>query len=379
MNDETAGAVLRCPHDERCGACSLLGRPYSKQLALKRTRLMEVLGKTVSLPPPTFLETLPSPRFEGYRNRAKMAISTSRDRRSSLGYFARRTREVVDTPDCAVLVPELLETTRRLRRLLNGPQTFPYSLRHIDLRCGSDPTQQLLTLVVRAESPPRLPVEAIAEACPHIAGIGVNCNPSGGAQVLKGRIDPLLGVREVFVENGGLSMRVSAGSFFQVNLGLLPEIHRRMTKFLGKGDLLIDLYAGVGTHAFALRSQFRKILCVEGVRSSVADARSTIKDSRISNIEILASPVHRALRRIRSERPESIVLNPSRPGVESAVLETICTSKARRLAYLSCDPETLGRDLGLLTARKFRIVSIQPIDMMPQTAQIEALALLERP
>ena len=87
----------------------------------------------------------------GYRNRAKMTISTTRDRRSSLGYFQRKSRTVVDAPDCSVLVPELLQTTRQLRRLLNTSDRFPFNLRHIDLRCGTDPTRQHLTLVVKSE------------------------------------------------------------------------------------------------------------------------------------------------------------------------------------------------------------------------------------
>ena len=117
-------------------------------------------------------------------------------------------------------------------------------------------------------------IEAIVDACPHVVGIGINLNPKGGAQVVKGRIEPVHGAREVFVEYAGLSIRVSPGSFFQVNLGPLPEIHSRMAEFLGRGDLLLDLYAGVGTHGLALRDRFKRVLCVEGVRSAVADAKA---------------------------------------------------------------------------------------------------------
>ena len=243
------------------------------QLERKRHRLFDVLGETLRLDKRQVLPTVPSPRVEGYRNRAKMTISSDRERKSALGYFQRKSRTVVDAPDCGVLVPELLETTRRFRRLLNASKKFPFNLRHIDLRCGTDPTKQHLTLVVKSETMPRLPIEEIADACPHVVGIGVNLNPKGGAQVIKGRIEPAYGAREVFVESAGMSLRVSPGSFFQVNLGLLPEIHSRMGEFFGTGDLLVDLYAGVGTHGLALRRLFRQVLCVEGVRSSVADAR----------------------------------------------------------------------------------------------------------
>lgn len=374
-----ADQTVDCPHRIDCGACSLLRQPYSAQLENKRRWLMDALGKRVRCDHKQILPTLPSPMIEGYRNRAKMTISTDIEGRSALGYFKRGSREVVDAPDCGVLVPELLETTRSLRRLLNSSTRFPFALRHIDLRCGSDPARQLLTLVVNTETMPRLPIESIAEACPQIAGIGVNVNPKGGPQVIKGRIEPLFGVREIFMESAGLSLRVSPGSFFQVNLAILPEIHSRMAGFLDGGGLLLDLYAGVGTHGLALRHRFRRVLCVEGVRSSVADGRATIKAGAVKNVEILANPIHRAIRRLRKERPGAVILNPSAVGADPQALEVVIASRARSVAYLSCDPTTLARDLALLTRGGFKLVTVQAIDMMPQTRQVEALALLHRP
>ncbi len=370
--------TVDCPHRVDCGACSLLRQPYAAQLQSKQRWLVDALGKSLRYDRRQIRATLPSPQIEGYRNRAKMAISTDRERHSSLGYFQRRSRNVVDAPSCGVLVPELLDTTRQLRDLLNSSVRFPFVLRHIDLRCGTDPTQQHLTLVVKAETLPKLPIEAISEACPHVEGIGVNLNPKGGAQVIKGRIDPVAGAREVWVDSAGLELRVSPGSFFQVNLGLLPEIHKLMAAFLGSGNLLFDLYAGVATHGLALRQSFRRVLCVEGVRSSVADAKATIKAGKIDNVEILGNPIHRTIRRLRSEKPDAIILNPSAAGADPPALEAIVDSPARSLAYLSCDPTTLARDLAVLIKGGYKLVTVQAVDMMPQTRQVEALAFLRR-
>lgn len=374
----TTDQTVDCPHRIECGACSLLRQPYAQQLEQKRRWLMEAISKKSRFDKDKILPTLGSPQIEGYRNRAKMAISTNRDRRSALGYFQRGSREVVDAPHCGVLVPELLETTDSLRTLLNSSTRFPFVLRHIDLRCGTDPTQQHLTLVIKAETLPKLPIEAISKACPHVVGMGVNLNPGRGPQVIKGPIAPVHGAREVFVDTACLSLRVSPGSFFQVNLGLLPEIHNRMAEILDGGKLLVDLYAGVGTHGLALRQRFRRVLCVEGVRSSVADAKASIKAGRVDNVEVLGSPIHRAQRRLRSERPDAIILNPSAAGADPPTLQMILASPARRVAYLSCDPATLVRDLAQLIDGGFQLVTIQAIDMMPQTKQVEALAFLRR-
>jgi len=375
---EPPNQTVDCPHGADCGACSFLRVRYSEQLARKRRRLGDVLSEHLRIERGQILPALPSPKIEGYRNRAKMTISTDRERYSSLGYFQRKSRNVVDAPHCGVLVPELLETTRRLRQLLNSASRFPFNLRHIDLRCGSDPTVQHLTLVVKSESMPRLPIEDIADACPQIAGIAVNLNPKGGPQVLKGRIEPVSGVREVYVQSAGLSLRVSPGSFFQVNLDLLPEIHSRMAAFFGRGGLLLDLYSGVGTHGLALRKSFERVLGVEGVRGSVADAKATIKTGQIENVEFISNPIHRSIKRLQNERPDAVILNPSAAGAEQSALETVNNSSARAVAYLSCDPKTLGRDLAALVEGGFALVSAQAVDMMPQTRQIETLALLRR-
>ena len=368
-----------CPHRVACGACGLLREPYPVQLDRKRRWLADELDRHLRFAPRQLLPTLPSPLVVGYRSRAKLTISSGRDRPAELGYFRRRSREVVDAPDCVVLVPELLATSRQLRALLNDRALrFPFELRHVDLRCGSDPTRQHLTLVVRAERPPRLPVEAIAAACPQVVGIGLNLNPGSGPQVVKGPIQPLAGAREVTVDCAGLSLRVSAGSFFQVNLGLLPMIHERMAAFLGEGELLLDLYAGVGTHGLALRDRFRRVLCVEGVRGAAADARASLTAAGVTNVEVLASPLHRAVKRLATEHPDAVILNPSTAGAEPAALAAVLASSARALAYLSCDPATLARDLGVLVNGGFELVTAQAVDMMPQTRQVEALALLRR-
>jgi tRNA/tmRNA/rRNA uracil-C5-methylase (TrmA/RlmC/RlmD family) len=307
-----------------------------------------------------------------------MAVGFSRRGGVRLGYFRAGTREIVDAPDCRVVVSELLETSRRLRTLLASTSGFPRELRHIDLRCGSDPGRQHLTLVLRASECPALPLDAVRSACPAVEGISVNLNPTAGPQVIRGAIRSLWGAREVWVDDAGIRLRVSPGAFFQVNLALLRPIHDLMERHLGRGRLVVDLYSGVGTHGLALRGNFRRVLCVEGSRSSVADLKATVRAHGLSGVEVAASAVERALRRLSDTELDAVILNPSRAGASESVLRAIAGSSASRVAYLSCEPKTLSRDLDELRRGGFALVSAQPIDMMPQTAQVEALALLRR-
>ena len=321
----------------------------------------------------------PSPLRDAYRNRAKMAVGLPSRSGVRLGYFRAGTREIVDAPDCRVLVPELLDTTRRIRRFLETSRNIPPALRHVDIRCGSDSTRQHLTLVFRATARPAFPLDALRRHCPAVSGISVNLNPTADSQVIRGAVRPLWGEREIWVDHADCRLRVSPAAFFQVNLALLPIIHTLMASFFGQGDVLADLYAGVGTHGLALRGRFRRVLFAEGQRNAVADLKSTIREHRVTDVRVSAVAVERGLDPLLEEAPDAVVLNPSRAGARETVLDAVSRCPVTKLAYLSCDPETLCRDLDILCRKGFEIRSIQPIDMMPQTKQVEALALLTRP
>jgi len=374
---EDLEARWACPHQDDCGACALLGMSYAEQLERKREFLGREMRAYTSLKGARLLDAMPSPQGADYRNRARMAVGLSRHGGAKLGYFRAGSREIVDAPRCGVLVPELLETTRKIRKLLTTSRNnIPRELRHLDLRCGTDTGRQHLTLVFRSKEMPRFPMEALQRAAPAVDGISVNLNPGTSPQVIRGSIQHVWGRREVWVRHAGMKLRVSPGAFFQVNLSILPMIHESMKAWLTGGKLLIDLYAGVGTHGLALGHMYTNLLFAEGTRAAVADLKSTVRSMGRGNVEVLGSAVERSLRKLHGRRPDAIVLNPSRAGVLNPVLEMVGESSAKQVVYLSCEPATLCRDLDMLARRGFETVSVQPIDMMPQTNQIEALALL---
>ena len=123
---EDATDVINCTHSDDCGACALLGVGYEHQLQRKDQVVAQALAKHPSLRQVSALPCVPSPLRDGYRNRAKMAVALSR-RGPRLGYFQTGTREIVDAPDCRVLIPELLETTRQIRQFLETSRQIPSS------------------------------------------------------------------------------------------------------------------------------------------------------------------------------------------------------------------------------------------------------------
>ena len=119
------------------------------------------------------------------------------------------------------------------------------------------------------------------------------------------------------------------------------------------------------------------MLFAEGTRAAVADLKSTAQAMGRADIEVLPTAVERSLGKLSQRRPDAIVLNPSRAGALKPVLEMVGNSSAKQVLYLSCEPKTLCRDLDLLSRSGYETVSVQPVDMMPQTNQVEALALLQ--
>ena len=222
----TDKALVQCPHGDTCGACALLGRTGASQHKGKRDALWASLDRHPALAGIEPLPCLASPLAEGYRNRAKMAVHATAGKPARVGYFRSSSRSIVDAPDCKVLVPEILETTRQLRALFSRPAFASFPVRFVDVRCGSDPRAQHLTLVV-ASPDVNVPVPAIRAACPFVRGVSVNVNDSGGPQVIKGPVSWIWGERHVVVETSGVRLLVSPGAFFQVNLSLLAPIHER--------------------------------------------------------------------------------------------------------------------------------------------------------
>ena len=368
----------RCTHGRDCGACALLGVTYSGQLRQKQELLEQALQQHPALRDVRPRECLPSPLQSGYRSRAKMAIGLGRRGAVEMGYFRTRSREIVDAPECVVLLPAILRTTHGVRQFLKTSTAVPRTLRHVDIRCGSDPERQHVTLVFRTDAMPRFPFDALRNHVPAVDGISVNLNPTSGPQVIRGAVRHVWGEREVWVDHAGWRLRVSPAAFFQVNLALLPTIHRLMEAFFEGGDALADLYAGVGTHGLALHSRFRRVFFAEGNRSAASDLKATILGSEQGEFTVSPVAVERGLDKLLAAAPDAVVLNPSRVGADPKVLDAIARCPTRKLAYLSCDPETLCRDLAILCSKEFAVRSIQPVDMMPQTRQVEALALLTR-
>lgn len=174
----------------------------------------------------------------------------------------------------------------------------------------------------------------------------------------------------------GQQYRVSAGSFFQTNFQATEKMIQHALDWLpdNTGNLL-DLYAGVGTFAIALRQKAKHVLAVESGGHSIQDARENVRLNQADNVTIQVGLVERVLEGFKKTF-EAAILDPPRSGTTPVVLDWLAANVTERILYISCNPTTLARDLKRLTASGWRVASVQPVDIFPQTYHVETMVQL---
>ena len=192
-----------------------------------------------------------------------------------------------------------------------------------------------------------------------------------------GRSAVLIGSSHIYERLGELRLRISSGSFFQVNTSQAENLVGVVRRYLEPtGDeVLLDAYCGVGTFGLSLATRVNQVIGIEESPSAIEDAR--INARGLEHVSFYEGRVEDMLPGIEAN-VDLAVLDPPRVGCQPAVLKTLMERTPRRIAYVSCDPATLARDLRVLLGDGYELQEVQPVDMFPQTAHIEVVALLTR-
>jgi 23S rRNA (uracil1939-C5)-methyltransferase len=327
----------RCPHFGTCGGCQFQHLAYERQLEIKREMVTELLRSEGGFAEPRVLPTLPCAIPWNYRNHMRFSVN----REGQVGLTARGSHRVISLEECPIAHPTI---NRALKVLAATPQPRPQAL----VRCGANTGQLLLQPVPAPEL--RTSLEA--------AGLEVR--------------------EETFEEElAGKRFLVRPSSFFQTNTAQAERMAALVLRGLKVGPevTVVDAYCGVGTFALRLSQQAGRVIAIEESASAVRDARFNAREA--PNVEILQGKTEEVLPRL-TERIDGLVLDPPRQGCQHPVLDALVARKVPRVVYVSCDPATLARDLQYLcqTCAAYQLLDVQPLDMFPQTAHIECIALL---
>ena len=400
---------VTCEHAERCGGCPVIALPYGEQLGLKRGRVVQSVARYPALELVYTEPVHPAEPITQYRTRAKLIVAPG----GKLGLYAKGGgHQVVDIPNCQVVSPVVAAVAAQLRACIlrdeaNGGPLAPFDpsgggvLRAVDLRevrpeGGDGATSNariLVTLVVqrdRVRDRASLDAAACALAAdePRILGVALNFHEGESPQILGSETTVVHGVTAAPDRIGLATHEATYGSFVQAHRGQAERVHSTVVDLLGLGrqrhgqnDRLkvLDLYGGSGAIALALAEAGADVHLVESFAPAVAHVEEAARKARLP-VRAEAADVASALRRFAEHGSsfDAAVVNPPRRGMSPLARELLTRLEVPIVTYVSCDPDTLARDLDHFTRLGYGVTTLRPLDMIPLTDEVETIALLRR-
>lgn len=355
---------MDCEHRPACPGCPLAETPYADQLLAKQARLGRALAPYGHLPEAPAV--VGSEWQEGYRHRLKLPVASAPSR--AIGLYDREGGRVLDTPNCLVLHPELRAALGAVRAWL-ADRTDVAS---VDLRRSHATGQLQLVLALPGGELPggREALAGLVAALPGLTSVAISRADPSGKRVMGTRPRVIHGRPWLDERVGNTRYRIHPGAFFQADPRQAERLHAMVRAAVGEAATVLDLYAGVGAYALALAEGRKRVVAIE----EVPDAARAAADMAPPNVEVRTG---RAEKHLGEESFEVAILNPARRGADPGLLARLATA-AERLVYVSCGPETLARDLDLLSAHGMRVRAIEAIDLFPQTGEVETVVTLER-
>ena len=388
---------VQCRHFPACVGCPGMGRSYTKQLTAKHERVLGMIREATEIGDVQFLSPVGSPRQTGYRNHAKLVFRHRRNRESHeqeliLGVYKPTTHSVMPAESCIVhhrriqpLLRSLLEEVQALEISIYDERTRQGALRyalartsdhagltHLTLVSATDKIAKLNTLVLRLQHRHR-----------ELESVFLCVNDSSGNNLLSPDIRQIKGPPALREKFGDLVLESRAGAFLQANTEVASRIYSTAAKWLNvwAADGVVDLYCGVGALGLSSINQNTRLLGIEASEAAIECAQANAKRLKRHRAEFVAGPAENVLEIATGKgflEPSALIINPPRKGLSRAAGEAIVKLGPRKILYVSCEPETLVRDLKAFAAEGWATRRVRVYDMLPQTPHVEVMALLER-
>ncbi len=383
----------RCENN-RCQSCAYKCLSYENEKALKEKNVRQTFKKS-GLADVKIMPIVGSPVEKAYRNKAQYPISRDKNGDYVIGFYAPKSHRVTEAADCP-LAPEIFgEIIGALRGFFKKYDITVYNeaageglLRHIYLRRGEVSGEVLLTLVINGNSLPHCDELAreISERFPEIVGILLNINTENTNIILGDEYKTLYGRDYIFDTLGGVALKITAPSFYQVNHSAAELLYAKAKELASpsKNDLLLDLYCGAGSIGLSMADMAGEVIGVEIVESAVECATFNAEINHIFNASFYSgdakdtAKILEPAERVRGERikPDIVILDPPRGGSDEGLLSHIASLSPKKIVYISCNPATLARDMVILKNLGYEGKKVTPFDLFPMTGHCESICLL---
>ncbi|KRN28397.1 RNA methyltransferase [Lactobacillus selangorensis] len=371
------------------GGIELEDLAYPAQLRFKRDVIIQALQK---FRPDHYgdIKILPTMGMDdpyGYRNKAQFQVR-EQDGHLSAGLYKEHSHDLVDLPSFATQMPGTLHVIRTLLPILTdlgmpiyNEQAHSGILKTLVVRESQATGELQLTFITNSKKLPRKRdlLAAIHAQLPQVVSVLQNFNP-GETSLIWGTETKLLAGKETITEKlNGITFELSARAFFQMNPAQTARLYELVSDALDltPDENLVDAYCGVGTIGLSLAHDAKEVRGMDTTPESIADAQKNAQLNGVLNARYEVGSAEVLLPQWLKEgfQMDALVVDPPRTGLDRSLIDTILKSQPRKFVYVSCNPSTLARDLVQLS-QDYRVDFIQPIDMFPQTARVEALVKL---
>lgn len=374
-----------CPYAEKCGACHMGKMSYEEELIEKKKLVESYIGKYCKV---NDVAGMYYPFH--YRNKVHAVFGRLKDEVIA-GTYAAGTHNIVPIQDCLIEDAQASAIVKTVTELIKSFKLWVYNentgrglMRHILIRKGMSTKQIMVVLVTAAPEFPHKNnfVAELRKRHPEITTIVQNINSQDTTFVLGEKNKPLYG--EGYIEDVlcGLRFRISPNSFYQVNTAQAQVLYKKAIQaaaLTGK-ETVIDAYCGIGTIGMAMASKAGKVLGIELNKDAVKDAKANAKRNHIENIRFVPADATEYMTQLaeQHEKIDVVVMDPPRSGSTEEFVRAVASLAPKRVVYVSCNPETLGRDLGWFKKQGYEAKEAWPVDMFGWTEHVEVAVLLCR-
>jgi 23S rRNA (uracil1939-C5)-methyltransferase len=372
-----------CPVFGACGGCQLQHVSYPAQLTWKSDTVRNALARIGGFQDVCVRDTVGMTYPRGYRNKMSLVVE-QRGETPTIGFYQQRSHELVPIDACPIVTPQLSDYIGRINRSRDAPEIAEALrvTRHVVARNARSSGEAVVTFTTRRQSPEVARAsESLMRVFPGAVGLTNSFELSSDNAIMGRRHRTLVGRSEIEEVLDGVRYRVSAGSFFQVNVEIVSRIFDFMRAGLEHPRRIVDLYCGAGTFALFFARHSCQVFGVEENAQAIAEAEGNAALNGLENwVRFRSGRVEDVVRttetQVAMREADIIFLDPPRKGSDEVTLGAIARAKAPYIWYLSCDPATLARDLKFLAANGYRLGVVQPFDMFPQTGHVETLVTL---
>ncbi|MCR5150033.1 MAG: 23S rRNA (uracil(1939)-C(5))-methyltransferase RlmD [Clostridiales bacterium] len=374
-----------CPLAKKCGGCQLQNMTYPRQLKWKQARAEILLKKFGRVDKITGME---NPVH--YRNKVQAAFGTTKGGKVISGVYQSGTHRIVNVDSCMTEDETADKIIVDIRNLLPKMKIPVYNedrhtgfLRHVLVKRAFATDEVMVVLVAASPVFPakKYFVKEITSLHPEIETIVLSINADDTSLVLGDREEILFGNGYITDVLCGLSFRISPKSFYQINPVQTEKLYNKAMELadLHKNSTVIDAYCGTGTIALVAAKTAEKVIGVELNPAAVRDARVNAKINAITSARFYCDDAGDFMSEIadEGEKVDVVFMDPPRSGSSRKFLSSLIKLKPERVIYISCNPETLARDLNILT-KCYSVKAICPVDMFPHTNHVETVVLLVR-